>query len=65
MLKYKLSLLIIAAFILITSVNSLTDGNADAMGIEIRKPDGIQYFKDPSGGGSRALTKGDFSIVRE
>ncbi|MBI4837631.1 MAG: fibronectin type III domain-containing protein [Nitrospirae bacterium] len=39
---------------------TITDGSPDAMGIEIRKPNGTLHFKDPPEGGTRALSTGNF-----
>lgn len=44
---------------------TITDGTPDGLGIEIRKPAGTEYFKDPAIGGTRALTKGNFKVTCE
>ncbi|MBI5055539.1 MAG: putative metal-binding motif-containing protein, partial [Nitrospirae bacterium] len=46
-----------------TFTATITDGSPDGMGIEVRKPDGTLYFREPSAGGTRAILRWGFNIT--
>ncbi|MBI5050481.1 MAG: hypothetical protein HZC11_06365 [Nitrospirae bacterium] len=45
-----------------TFTATIIDGSPDKMSIEVRKPDGNLYFKDPSDGSARTIAGGNFII---